>query len=508
MSWLSHQLEPAPPHSTYMILAGFLIIYALFSHFIRNRLHLSEPPLATLVGIIFGPQGFNLLNPSQWGLADNITQEATRVIVGVQVFAVGVELPKAYFVRHWRSVAMLLGPVMAFGWLSTGLLVYAVLRTDFPTALIISACLAPTDPVLAASVLADSHFANRVPRRLRHLLSAESGCNDGVSFPFLYVGIYAILQPSVGSAIKDWIISTILWECLLGLLLGFLIGHVANRALRFSEAKQYTNTASLLVFYVLLALFSIGVASTLGLDDFLVAFGAGLGFAWDGWFANKTKETHLPEILDLLFNSSMFVYFGSIIPWSEFTSSFPPPPPSSTPSILPSIPILSTPRLLLLLLLILLGRRIPILLALKPWIPDIKTYREALFCGHFGPMGLGALFLVMEARAQLETSTSLPLPHVPSGTHSGTHSEKHSLPHIIPIKTIWPVVCFIILGSIVVHGLSVAGISVVGHLMRKEGERAPLLGAETDGLSGMVHEGGGGESEPSVSGDEDPDPVK
>jgi hypothetical protein len=46
-------------------------------------------------------------------------QETSRVIVGIQVFAVGVELPKYYASRHWKSVAMLLGPVMTFGWLVT-----------------------------------------------------------------------------------------------------------------------------------------------------------------------------------------------------------------------------------------------------------------------------------------------------------------------------------------------------------------------------------------------------
>jgi NhaP-type Na+/H+ or K+/H+ antiporter len=39
-------------------------------------------------------------------------------------------------------------------------------------------------------------------------------------------------------------------------------------------------------------------------------------------------------------------------------------------------------------------------------IPGLRTYREALFCGHFGPMGVGALFLTMEARGELETNGS------------------------------------------------------------------------------------------------------
>ena len=482
MSWINKHLEPTPAHYAYLILSAFLILYALFSSLIRNRLHLSEPPLATLIGIAFGPKGANILNPRQWGLEDNITQETARVIVGLQVFTVGVELPKAYFSRHWKSVGMMLGPVMTFSWLVTAVFAYLVLDMKFTTALIVSACLAPTDPVLAASVLSESRFSNRVPRRLRHMLSAESGCNDGVSFPFLYIGLLLLTEETAGMAIKEWVLGTVLWQCALGLLIGLVIGHCSNRCLRFTERKRYIDPASFLVFYLLLALFSIGIASTLGVDDFLVAFGAGYGFAWDGWFANKTKATHLPNILDLLLNSSMFVYFGSIIPWNHFS------PTSVTPDITPG-------KLVGLLILVLLFRRIPIVLALKRFVPDIKTYREALFCGHFGPMGLGALFLVIEARAQLETGTSLPLPHPP----------KH-VQHMEAIETVYPVVCFIILGSTMIHGLSVAAISLGSHYTRKKGERASQIGAETDGLRDMIHEGGGGESEPSVSGDEDPDP--
>lgn len=110
-------------------------------------------------------------------------------------------------------------------------------------------------------------------------------------------------------------------------------------------------------------------------------------------------------------------------------------------------------------------------------------------------MGVGALFLVIEARAILENGTS-----IPDGCPPETGDNKEA------IHTVWPLVCFIVLGSTMVHGLSVAAISVGSHYTRKEGERAPLIGAESDGLENMAHEGGGRESEPSVSGDEDPDP--
>ena len=79
MAW--KQLEPTPAHLTYILLSAFLILYALFSAFIRNRLHMSEPPLATLVGIIFGPRGLKIFTPVEWGLGDNFVQEFSRIIL-------------------------------------------------------------------------------------------------------------------------------------------------------------------------------------------------------------------------------------------------------------------------------------------------------------------------------------------------------------------------------------------------------------------------------------------
>ena len=66
-------------------------------------------------------------------------------------------------------------------------------------------------------------------------------------------------------------------------------------------------------------------------------------------------------------------------------------------------------QLVLFLVLVLLFRRIAIVFAMKRIIPDLRTYREALSCVHFGPMGADALFLTIEARVELEAGTSVPL---------------------------------------------------------------------------------------------------
>ena len=161
------QLSLTSSHLTYILLSSFLIVYALFSNFIRNRLHLAEPPLATLFGILVGPKCFDIIDPEKWINRDSTTEEITRIVVGIQVFAIGLELPKRWIKVHWRSLLMLLGPVMTSSYLITAGLIYFIARTELLAAFVISACLAPTDPVLSASVLGNSHFSERVPRRLR-----------------------------------------------------------------------------------------------------------------------------------------------------------------------------------------------------------------------------------------------------------------------------------------------------------------------------------------------------
>jgi len=124
MVW--EQIEATPSHRTYILLSGFLITYTLFARFIRNRLHLSEPPIALLLGILLGPRVLGWLTPNNcsklgcvdqidngkvlgWGWGDDVVQEITRIIVAFSCFTIGIELPKFYASRHWRSVLMLLG---------------------------------------------------------------------------------------------------------------------------------------------------------------------------------------------------------------------------------------------------------------------------------------------------------------------------------------------------------------------------------------------------------------
>lgn len=146
--------------------------------------------------------------------------------------------------------------------------------------------------------------------------------------------------------------------------------------MKYCERHDLIDRKSYVAQYVSLAMFTIGVTTLLGSDDLLAAFACGTAFAWDGFFNRQTEESVFSSVIDLLFNVAAFVFVGAWMPFNQFQVA------ELT---------LSVWRLIVIAILILLLRRLPIMIALYRWIPDIKTLREAIFSGHFGPIGIGKL---------------------------------------------------------------------------------------------------------------------
>jgi NhaP-type Na+/H+ or K+/H+ antiporter len=82
---------------------------------------------------------------------------------------------------------------------------------------------------------------------------------------------------------------------------------------------------------------------------------------------------------------------------------------------------------------VLLFRRLPALIALYTYIPAISDWKEAVFTGWFGPMGVGALFYYTIAIQYLD--------------QEGVNSYMR--------QVIEPVIYFLILSSVVVHGITI-----------------------------------------------------
>ncbi|RCH92529.1 hypothetical protein CU098_009453, partial [Rhizopus stolonifer] len=402
------------------IFGGFILLYGVCSLVIKQKLYISEASVAILCGILCGPVGFNLINIDGWIYKEDVTRQFTRIVIAIQVMAAGISLPKAYLKKEGRSLLALLGPVMISMWIISGVCVwYFVPRLSFLESLMIASCFTPTDPVLANSIV-QGHFAEQyVPPNIRHLIIAESGANDGLGYPFLFLAMYLIQMSSIKEALFQWSWYVMGYEIGFSMVIGLAVGMAARKLLKFSEKRKWIDKESFLVYAIALALFLMGSVGLLGSDDLLACFIAGNAFTWDSWFTEQTEDSHLIEVIDMLLNLSIFVYIGMTMPWSLFDYH-----QEIQLSLWSFIGLATT---------VLLFRRLPVILATFKYIPAIHDWRQAMFVGWFGPMGVGALFYYTIAIQYINSQDIT--------SYAG--------------KVIEPVTYFMILSSVVVHGITI-----------------------------------------------------
>ncbi|KAI0093490.1 Sodium/hydrogen exchanger [Irpex rosettiformis] len=393
----------------------------MISLLIKERLYISEVVVGTAFGVLMGPHCANIFDPRSWGdHTQQITLEVMRVVLATGLFAIGVELPQSYLADHAKGLLVMVVPTMAFGWLVVAVAIFGIFGPlNYISALAVAACLTPTDPIICAAIVGGRYAIKHVPTNLRRILAAESAANDGMAYPFLSISIYLTVESSRRVAIAKWFLVGWLYEVILGTLIGTVMGIGFSKLMRISHNRGFIDRESYVAQYLALALFTIGVASSLGTDDLLAAFAAGSAVSWDGYFNMQTENEVFSSVIDLVLNCGCFVYIGAWMPFSDFNS--------------PELGI--TPwRLVVLFIVIILIRRIPALLVLYHWVPEISGWKEALFSGHFGPMGVGAVFVSTLALNRLPKPNSPP------------QNQQEYLAASLQI-----IVSFIVLGSILIR---------------------------------------------------------
>ncbi|KAJ3974307.1 hypothetical protein EV361DRAFT_866253 [Lentinula raphanica] len=291
------------------------------------QLYLNEIVLGTVFGVIIGPFAANIIDPRSWSSSSTVSQfitlEVMRIVLATGLFAIGIELPRTYMWAHAKSLSAMVIPTMAAGWLIVG-----------------------------GGQFAEKH----VSVKLRHILSAESAANDGLAYPFLSISLYLTVESSRTVAFGKWFIVGWLYQVILGVILGATIG---------SYILVYQSSLSVLADF----------AHTIGSDDLilyatpLLRSFQGSAMSWDGSFQKQIDGEVFSSVIDLVLNCACFIYIGAWLPFNEFN--------------IPSLGI-EPWRLILLFISIIFLRRIPPLLLLFKWVPEIETWQEALFSGHFG----------------------------------------------------------------------------------------------------------------------------
>ena len=362
------------------ILGISVLLFTPFGHKLKSSFLMSEPVIATALGIVFGPYVAGWINPTLWAGSNlrAVEVEVARFVIAIQVVNVGTDMPTIFLRRHWPSIATALTIVIVLMWIVSSAFVLAVFpRVGILTAVLTGACITPTDPVLS-SVLLRGRFAETfIPIKLRHMLAIESAANDGLVLPLVQLPVLLLLHPA-GSAIGIWFYNAWAYNVLLSIVIGTAWGAAVAGAFTVGMKRKLWDKESQAATLVALALSIVGGVESMGSDGILAAFCGGLAF---GTFQAPEVEDEIMErehainALEIILTFFFFIFFGALLPWGSWYD-------------------LGGGRLVVLAVAIAFLRRLPAILVAHEarLLPIFITRREALLAGWLGPIGVAAVF--------------------------------------------------------------------------------------------------------------------
>ena len=265
------------------ILALFILVYSSVAGRVE-RTWVSGPILFTIFGLLIGPLGLDLLSFKTDGETLRTLAELTLALV-LFTDAAGADMDVLRKTEALPTRLLLIGlPLTILLGFGVGVLLFERLSL-FEVALL-ATMLAPTDAALGKGVVTNE----AVPNPVRQGLNVESGLNDGICVPILFVFL-ALATGKAGEA-GPWKLAMMLVaeEIGIGLAVGLVLTTMAGLLLKFAKGQQWLTHTWIQVPVVALALGCFAVAQFLGGSGFIAAFTGGLLF---GVLAKQHREEFL-----------------------------------------------------------------------------------------------------------------------------------------------------------------------------------------------------------------------
>ena len=217
-------------YSPLLLGLGMLILMVAWLPLILRRLPLSLPIVCLALGmVIFSWPPFSDYSPHPTE-TPVIIEKATELIVIISLMGAGLKISRPFTRDGWALPARLLALTMPLTILVLAFLGGWLLGLPVATALLLGACLAPTDPVLASDVQIERP-ANADEDEVRFALTAEAGLNDALAFPFVHLAIAASIAGFGLDVWKEWAISDIAVRGLVGIVVGVALGKLLGKAI-------------------------------------------------------------------------------------------------------------------------------------------------------------------------------------------------------------------------------------------------------------------------------------
>ncbi|MGB3553874.1 MAG: cation:proton antiporter, partial [Jannaschia sp.] len=206
-------------------------------------------PAASGLLILFGMAAFALIpglpeipDPRQDPYLWEVVAELTVIIA---LFATGLRIDDMSSLTHWGPTIRLLAVAMPLTILAVALLGYSLAGMTVAGAILLGAVMAPTDPVLAGDVQVGPPLEGG-EHPVRFALTTEAALNDGLAFPFVYLGLLVAVEGlAPGSWAVEWLARDVLWRIAVGAVMGVAGGWALGQILFFVPSKSaLADTAS------------------------------------------------------------------------------------------------------------------------------------------------------------------------------------------------------------------------------------------------------------------------
>lgn len=213
------------PRLVFLLLLGLGIIAAVAVEKFVKKIPLSLPVVYVLIGnlIFLLPLDFPKFSPIESDFDNKIVEYTTEFLVIISLMSAGIAIDRKFRWKTWKEIWPFLVILMPASIIAVAVSGYFALGLSVAAAILLGACISPTDPVLADSVqvLPPGHGEGN---SARFSLTLEAGLNDGLAFPFVYLAIAAIGMTSLGDWTWHWFGLDLIGRVTIGLAIGYGAG--------------------------------------------------------------------------------------------------------------------------------------------------------------------------------------------------------------------------------------------------------------------------------------------
>ncbi|MEQ9438405.1 MAG: sodium:proton antiporter [Cyclobacteriaceae bacterium] len=183
----------------------------------------------SIIFLLFGMLIYSLVDQLPWPnpyREQDFTIHMTELIVIVALMGSGLKIDHPFSFKEWKAPFRLVTITMLISIGSMIALALWGLGFDLPSAVLLGAVLAPTDPVLASDVQVGPPNEGENDA-VRFSLTAEAGLNDGMAFPFTWLAVGLAVALQTGEPwLADWLVRDLFYRIGAGIAIGFILGKV------------------------------------------------------------------------------------------------------------------------------------------------------------------------------------------------------------------------------------------------------------------------------------------